>query len=122
MKDLSNTLREELTKKGANLVGFADLQGIEEHKRESMRFGVSVAVALSPDIIKGIKDGPTLEYYNEYNRINDLLDGIIAYATDLIKDHGFNAIPKLRKNVKIDEKTQSTILPHKTVATRAGLG
>lgn len=57
MKDLSNTLREELMKKGANLVGFADLQRIEKHKRESMRFGVSVAVALSPILLKGSKMG-----------------------------------------------------------------
>jgi epoxyqueuosine reductase len=40
----------------------------------------------------------------------------------MLKDYGFQAIPKEPTHVGIDPKTHSTILPHKTIATRAGLG
>jgi epoxyqueuosine reductase QueG len=122
MKNLSLTLRDALIEKGANLVGFADLQEIEESSREYMNFGISVAVAMTPRIVKGISDGPTMDYFDEYNRLNAKLDEIAEFAADLIKSYGFNAIPKSMRNVTFHVNTRSTTLPHKTVATRAGLG
>lgn len=122
MIELNKRLKEELIEKGADLVGFADLKEIEESNRESMRFGISVAVALSPRVIEGIKDGPTLEYFNEYNRVNNLLEDIVTHASNLIKSYGYKAIPNTEENMKINRHTLSTLLPKKTVATRAGLG
>lgn len=47
MSNLSGTLKDALVQKGADLVGFADLQEIEESNRDLMRVGISVAVVLS---------------------------------------------------------------------------
>lgn len=39
-----------------------------------------------------------------------------------METHGYKAVPKTTKVVHQDEETLSTTLPHKTVATKAGLG
>ncbi|WP_010250943.1 GNAT family N-acetyltransferase [Acetivibrio cellulolyticus] len=122
MYNLSERLKTELTKMGASLVGFADLRDLPENQRDGFNYGISIAVALDPAIINGLGNGPTKEYYDEYKRINSLLDSLDIKAGEIIKDGGFNALPKTRANVSIEYKDHSTILPHKTVATRAGIG
>lgn len=108
--------------KGASLVGFADLTPLPASVRDSMRFAVSMAIALDALVIARIQDGPTKEYHAEYRRANALLWELAQSAAILIKDLGYQAIPKKPTHAGIDPETQSTILPHKTVATRAGLG
>lgn len=122
MDGLSKIIKEELLKKGASIVGFADLSDLSAKKTEGFRYGISIAVALNPTIISGIENGPTKEYYSEYVRLNKLLDELDEYAAELLKSHGYKAFARTTKVVKQDEDTLSTILPHKTVATRAGLG
>jgi len=122
MTTLSEQLKTALMEAGASLVGFADLSGLPDDQRAGFNYGISIAAALDPSIINGIGNGPTREYYDEYFRLNRLLDSLDIKASEIIKDNGFNALPKTRANVSIDYKNLSTILPHKTVATRAGLG
>lgn len=122
MPTLSEQLKTALTEAGASLVGFADLSGLPAGQRAGFGYGISVAAALDPDVINGIGNGPTKEYYDEYYRLNRFLDSLDLKAAAIIKDHGFHAFPQTRANVSIDYKDLSTILPHKTVATRAGIG
>lgn len=122
MDCLSTEIRKRLIEKGASIVGFADLKDVPESQRDGYRYGISIAVALNPVIINGIGNGPTKDYYDEYIRVNNLLDELDEYAAEIIKQHGFSALPKVRKSVHTDETILTTILPHKTVATRAGIG
>lgn len=122
MDSLSKIIKEALLKKGASLVGFADLSDIQNEKTEGFKYGISIAVAIDPHIISGIGSGPTKEYYSEYLRLNNLLDDLAEYAACILKSHGYKAVPKITKVVHQDEETLSTTLPHKTVATKAGLG
>ena len=122
MNDLGSQIRKELLDRGASLVGFADLIEIPADVRHSMRFAISIAVALDPSIIADVRTGPTPEYCSEYRRANALLSDLAKFAANMLKDYGFQAIPKEPTHVGIDPKTHSTILPHKTIATRAGLG
>lgn len=122
MVTLSERLKNELTELGASLIGFADLRDIPENQREGFNYGISIAVAINPAIVNGIGNGPTKEYYDEVYRLNSLLDSLDIKAAEIIKSEGYDALPKNRPNVKIDYTNRSTILPHKTVATRAGLG
>ncbi len=119
---LSEEIREKLIEKGASVVGYADLSALPEDARRAYQYGIIIGVALSPEIVIGIKDGPTLEYYSEYNRLNTLLDQLDEYAAELLREKGFDALPKVQSIVEIDEKSRQTELPHKTVATRAGIG
>jgi epoxyqueuosine reductase len=122
MADLCIKIKETLHSRGASLVGFADLFGIPEEVRHSLRFAVSIGVALDASIIAAISDGPTPEYRAEYRRANALLSNLGKLARDMIEAQGHRAIAKEPTHVGIDLKTHSTILPHKTVATKAGLG
>jgi epoxyqueuosine reductase len=122
MKNISDEIKAALLEKGASLVGFADLSELPEDVRHSMRFAVSMAVALDPAVISTIHHGPTKEYHAEYRQANALLWELAKFAAGIIEDSGYPAIPKRPTHAGIDQQTQSTILPHKTVATRAGLG
>jgi epoxyqueuosine reductase len=122
MNDLGSQIKRALLNRGASLVGFADLIEIPADVRHSMRFAISIAVALDPSVIAEVRSGPTREYCSEYRRANALLSDLAKFAANMIKNHGFQAIPKEPTHVGIDPRTHSTILPHKTIATRAGLG
>jgi epoxyqueuosine reductase len=119
---LSDELLTFLQSKGADLVGFANLQEIPTDIRDNLPFGVSIAVALKPDIINGIQDGPNQPYYEEYQRANHLLDMLGSRAAHFLEQGGYKASSFAATNAGIDPQTLSTRLPHKTAATRAGLG
>ncbi|MGE5396964.1 MAG: hypothetical protein ACM3MK_05440 [Chitinophagales bacterium] len=122
MTEINHEIKEALLKGGASLVGFADLSEIPEEERDSYHFGISIATALNPEIIKGIAEGPTQEYFDEYMRANHLLDSLDELAASILRSHGYEAVARVRASVHTDVETQTTRLPHKTVATRAGLG
>ena len=117
-----NELSERLLTQGASLVGFADLREIPAAARENLPVAVSIAVAIDPFIIAGLKSGPTLMYHGEYHRINNLLNSLAHAAADYLQRHGSQAITLPADDIGYDPATLSTCLPHKTAATRAGLG
>jgi epoxyqueuosine reductase len=117
-----NELINLLLSAGASLVGFADLQVVPAAERDDLPMGVSIAVALQASVIAGIQKGPTAAYYQEYARANALLNRLATLGAEYLNAQGFRALPSAATNVAIDWHTCSTRLPHKTVATRAGLG
>ncbi len=119
---LSDRLRSELMDQGAALVGCADLSALPAEVRGGKRYGVSIAVALKAEAIEGMRTGPTAEYYAEYLRANELLAALAEEGRKFLTGHGYEAVAKAPTYVGIDPKTHRTVLPHKTVATRAGLG
>ncbi len=119
---INELIKSELLDMGASLVGFADLSDLAEEQTKGYKYGIAIAAAIRPQVINNIALGPTKEYYDEYNRLNNLLDSLDKRAAEIIRDSGFTALPKTRSNVIIDYNDHSTVLPHKTVATRAGLG
>jgi epoxyqueuosine reductase len=119
------TLNEELTQflkyNGASLVGFADLREIDPKARDGFPYGISIAVALDPQIMSAIKEGPTADYYAEYKRLNKILGNLGRAAVNWLKNKGYKARAH-PVTFEEDRSTLSASLPHKTVATRAGLG
>lgn len=119
---LADALKELLKNEGASFVAFADLRDLAGESRRGYLYGISIGVALNPDIVTNITDGPTQEYEAEYNRVNRLLGKLAETGAEYLSQQGFEAQPLATTTDKLDEKTLSTSLPHKTVATRAGLG
>ena len=119
---LSNEITGFLQARGASLTGFADLTTLPASARRNLPCAVGFAVALAPDIVAGIKDGPTAEYHAEYERVNTLLGELSLATAQLIRSHGFVAVSSAATNEGIDPETHSTELPHKTVGTLAGFG
>jgi epoxyqueuosine reductase len=115
--DLALRLREA----GAALVGFADLTPLPQATRHGLPRALSLAVALDPAIVAGLTAGPTTAYHVEYQRANELLARLADQAVATLQAHGFVARTSA-VTVKVVVGDGGTPLPHKTVATHAGLG
>lgn len=116
-EELTNYLKDL----GASLVGFGNLSNINEKINNTMNYGISIAVKLNPKVIQSINNGATREYYDEYNKINYILDNIADSCVKFINEKGYNAIGQTSTYITSDDNL-TTQIPHKTVATRAGLG
>jgi epoxyqueuosine reductase QueG len=114
-------LRDKLRGLGASLVGYADLSAVPEEARDGLPFGVSIAVALDPAIVAGIELGPTPAYSDEYEQKNRFLDDLGAATARFLQEQGHRA-RALAAIGGSDPGALSTRLPHKTAATRSGLG
>ncbi len=124
---LSNEITEYLTSKGAVVVKFADLSEVDLSKinNENLNFdvksGISYGITMPKDLIESIRDGPTKEYYDFYNWRNEKIDEITLDCENFLKDKGYNVYGQTRKRNKISKDVR-TVLPHKKVATMAGVG
>lgn len=123
----SRYLQERILGWGASLVGFADLTGLAPFPFSHWPNAVSIAVALDREVMGSVRDGPTPEYYEEYERVNRLLNEIAAQSADFISSLGYRAEPFPATIVDKSqgdeyEKTLRVAFQHKTAGTRAGLG
>jgi epoxyqueuosine reductase len=123
----SRNLEDLMFDWGVSLVGFADLQGVVSPPFSRWPNAVSIALALDRAVMAGVRDGPTVEYFEEYRRVNQLLNEIAEKGADFICSLGYNADPFPATIVDSSlgneyERTLSVAFQHKTAATRAGLG
>jgi epoxyqueuosine reductase len=118
---IENELKGYLKGLGASLVGIADLSNVDTSSFNNMNYGIAFAIKIESKIIESLNEGPTKEYYEEYNQINKDLDNIVILCVKYIEGQGYNAIGQTSTYVTRDNNL-TTPLPHKTVATRAGLG
>jgi epoxyqueuosine reductase len=109
----------ELKTKGATLVGFADLSELDIEIRRRYKYGILIAIALNPSIVSRIPSGPHMDYYDEYKSVSKKLKDLSEYTAQIIASKGFQAFSQA--TIKSDDDYR-TPLPHKTVATRAGVG
>ena len=121
MENLSSDLKQLLLEKGASLVGFGDISELVIDEEKDMKCGVSVAVSMTPSIVKSIENGPTEEYYLEYKRLNLLLDELVTVGAVFLKSKGYKALAQTTAAVQEFDNFR-TRLPHKSFATRAGIG
>jgi epoxyqueuosine reductase QueG len=122
MNDLTQYIKDELLSHGAALVGVGDLSELPPDVRRGLPMGICVAVKYPKEVIRGIADLPTKEYYDHYSRLNEKLDMLVTLGADALRAFGFEAVSQTRAYVGQYETEYDSPLPHKTVATRAGLG
>ena len=115
-------MTQYLLGEGASLVGFADLSEIPPAARNNYRYGISIGLALNPVKAQDIGNGAALVYYSEYRRVNGLLNQLGEGAASFLNQKGYPALARTTAYVKTDPITKRSDLPHKTLATRAGLG
>ena len=119
--NLSEVLEEILLDRGAAAVGFADLSQLDSSRRPGFIRGISIVCALSPSVVKELPEGPTRAYYEEYERVNDRLEKLVKVAENFLAEEGYKSGSD-SVTTYTEKGTYRTRLPHKTVATRAGLG
>jgi len=122
MTALNTEIVQRLKESGADLVGFAEVSCLPADVTKGLTRAVSIAVALEPAVIRGIKNGPTVEYFAEYERVNALLGRLGEEMARILTDAGNQARAFTATTEQIDRATLSTKLQHRTVATRAALG
>jgi len=107
-----------------DLWGAADLRGFSTPRDETgRRFPVALswAIPMTPTIMASIKNGPTQAYADEYARVNDHINECSAALAAEIEARGFRSKP-LAASDRTEPLTIKGDFPHKTAATRAGLG
>lgn len=122
MDSFSLKLKDYIKSLGAGLVGFASLHEVPKDNRWGYNYGISIAVAYKPETLIRIPDIPNDVYYNEYKLLDQKLECIALDTEKFITTKGFNAKAITRKNRCLDKETKTSLLPYKTVATRAGIG
>lgn len=118
MEFQQETLSQILSTHGADLIGYAYLARMLSPEE---KYGVSVGVRLPKEIAGAIADGPSPEYLDTYRSLNAKLDEIVTAGASYLQDCGYHAVAQTTKAVKAFG-VYRTEMPHKTVATKAGLG
>ena len=117
--EIQETLFTLLKEKGADLVGAGDVTGVVT---DGLTVGVSMAIAIPPAMVETLKTAPTKEYCELYADYNKRLDAMAEAGAEFLWQSGFRAKALSTKNIRYNREDFMTELPHKTVATRAGLG
>jgi epoxyqueuosine reductase QueG len=120
--ELTATVKSEIYALGADIVGVGDISGLPSDAREDMPVGICAAVKYPEAVIRGIAELPTREYREWYDRLNERLDRVVTRGAELLNGRGFKAVAQTRVHVGAGATEYNTGLPHKTVATRAGIG
>jgi len=106
------------------LWGAADLGGFAtpaDAAGEPFPRAVSMAFPMTATIMAGIQRGPNQAYADEYVRVNQHIDALAAHLAAALRERGWQARP-LAASARTDPVNIRGDFPHKTAATRAGLG
>jgi epoxyqueuosine reductase len=117
-------LAEWMEAHGITLWGAADLRGFltpQDERGERLPFALSWAMPMDPQIMVSIRNGPNQAYADEYARVNRQINELSVALSAEIKDRGSRSKP-LAASDRTDPVNIKGDFPHKTAATRAGLG
>lgn len=117
-------LAEWMNAREIPLWGAADLRDmLTPHDGTGRGFPIAIswAVPMNPRIMAGIQDGPNQAYADEYVRVNRHIDAAAVALSAEIQARGFRSRP-IAASDRTDPVNIRGDFPHKTVATRAGLG
>lgn len=106
------------------LWGGADLRHFSSPRDETGKrfpFALSWAIPMNPQIMVNIQNGPNQAYADEYIRVNRLINEVSAALAAEITLRSFRA-EALAASERTDKVDIIGDFPHKTAATRAGLG
>lgn len=106
------------------LWGAADLKGFstpQDDTGQGYPFAVSWAIPMNPRIMVTIQNGPNRAYADEYARVNNQINVLSISLAAEIQNQGYRSQP-LAASVRSDPVDIKGDFPHKTAATRAGLG
>lgn len=118
---LSSDLKKLLLKNGANEVGFADITDVTII--EGYNSGVVFYITYPKDILRRMTNAPTMEYVLKLVEMNSRLDELGMMCEEFLIDKGYNAYAQTKKRLGHDFGANNSFeLPHKTFATKSGLG
>ena len=119
-KDLWGDVQAMLLGDGASVVGCGSMLEVPESKRDGYPIGISIGVALDPSLLEGLLDAPSRVYQDNCASVRASLVRLRHACVDFLTERGHRAC--FSRSGITDAANYMSDLPHKTVATRAGLG
>ncbi|OGW19050.1 MAG: 4Fe-4S ferredoxin, partial [Nitrospirae bacterium GWC1_57_7] len=113
-----------MTAQSVPLWGAADLRKFAtpvDKSGKGFPFAVSMVFPMDPHIMADIRSGPTEDYGNAYARMNERINEVSSLLAAEIRKRGHRSLA-LAASVRTDQINLRGDFPHKTAATRAGLG
>jgi len=117
---LNNEIIALLNREGCHIAGFADLRGLSKEARQNFDYGILIALSYTKEAMRDNKNGSPKRYFSEFTPINKRLPELAILIANFLIEKGYKALPKVQTMVVQDEDYR-TALPHKTVATLAGI-
>ena len=118
---LTSMLKKFLIDNGATEVGFADITHFTP--KQGLNNGIVFYITYPKETIRNMQNAPTKEYLYELIDLNARLDALGMKCEEFLIDKGYNAYAQTKERLGTDfGEFNSFDLPHKTIATRAGLG
>jgi len=117
-------LQEVMQRRDVPLWGAADLSGVDgtaDDSGEALPRALVWGVPVHPLVMAGVREGPTAGYATEYRRLNGLIDAVAQDLAEALRERGYRAYA-MDASRRTDEANLFGEFPHKTAATRAGLG
>ena len=107
--------------------GYADLKNLLANEYKKFHYGISIFRRLDDAVINDIEHGPTLEYYELFNFVNNELNCKVDKIVSEISKLGLftRGIKSTLSETEINEDFINTLrfkISHKMIGTRAGLG
>ena len=115
---------EWMEAKSITVWGAADLRNFStplDHEGNKFPFAIAWAIPMNPKIMASIQNGPNQPYADEYAKVNNHINELSVALSAEIEKRGFKSKP-LAASVRSDTVNIKGDFPHKTVATREGLG
>lgn len=119
-RNLWEDLHAFLLGNGASVVGCGSMSQVADSKRDGYPIGISIGVALEPSLIEGLLDGPSEALRENGASVRASLVRLRHSCVEFLIERGHQAC--FSRSGITDEANFISDLPHKTVATRAGLG
>ncbi len=125
---IADIIERHLRPRDEFIYGFADLRGLIPPRFSNYPFGISIGRRLDDRIVDDLHDGPTIEYYDHYQKINSelaMLTRGIREELLALKIESLPVVPTISLSSPEYRKYLDTLsydISHKMVATRAGLG
>jgi len=118
---LVRLLEDLLRDAGADLWGFADVTGLPGDALARLPRAVSFGYAMDPAVMATVVRGPNAAYADLYATVNARIDALSERVAEEIHRAGCDAYP-VPASRRSDPEHICGDFPHKTAATRSGLG
>jgi epoxyqueuosine reductase len=116
---------ENMIRSAGAICGFADIAGLFREQQQYSR-AISLAIPLPRQALLDVENGPTAGYYDAYGDLNKRLYDLSVELEYKLTACGYpsQAFPATVSQSALAAlgHSLSAPIPHKTVATRAGLG
>ncbi len=118
----SRKIEAFLKSKGAEVVGFASLEGIKNVPNEYPN-SILIGIPIEKEALKTIYTDDQSIYVEAMKSLALKLNDIVLEGEDYIKENmNYNALAMSRERVAKDFEGLASKIPHKTTGTRSGLG